>query len=122
MKTEALDTNYWASRQKFDPAIHSQLSRDYKNLDIANSTVLHSGFELQNPVLGETTLKGSVVIGGAAIFAAMIAIVSGLFIRKLPKETYDWNDAASINRAGLPSAGGQSGLEQASSARSIGSH
>lgn len=70
----------------------------------------------------ETTLKGSVVIGGAAIFAAMIAIVSGLFIRKLPKETYDWNDAASINRAGLPSAGGQSGLEQASSARSIGSH
>jgi hypothetical protein len=98
------------------------LSRDYKNLDIANSTVLHSGFELQNPVLGETTLKGSVVIGGAAIFAAMIAIVSGLFIRKLPKETYDWNDAASINRAGLPSAGGQSGLEQASSARSIGSH
>lgn len=122
MKTGALDTNYWASRQKLDPALHSQLSRDYKNLDIANSTVLHSGFELQNPVLGETTLKGSVVIGGVAIFAAMIAIVSGLFIRKTPKETYDWNEAASINRAGLPSADGQSALDQASSARSIGSH
>ena len=86
MKTGELDTNFWAGRQKLDQALHSQLSRDYKNLDIANSTVLHSGFELQNPVLGETTLKGSVALGSFAILAAMVALVSGLFVRKAPKK------------------------------------
>jgi hypothetical protein len=122
MKTGELDTNYWARRQSLDRALHSQLLRDYKNLDIANSTILYSGFELQNPVLGETTLKGSIAVGSFAILAAVIAIISGLFIRKTPKETYDWNDPAPLNRAGLPPSAGQSVLDSVSSSRSVNSH
>ena len=122
IKAGELDTNYWERRQELDQALHSQLSRDYKNLDIANSTVLHSGFELQNPVLGETTLKGSIVAGGLAILAAMIALMSGLFVRKTPKETDDWNDPASFNRAGLPPSAGTSVLDSVSSSRSMDIH
>ena len=122
VKTGELDTNFWAGRQKLDQALHSQLSRDYKNLDIANSTVLHSGFELQNPVLGETTLKGSVALGSFAILAAMMALVSGLFVRKAPKETYDWDDPAPVNRAGLPPSAGHSVMDSVSSPRSMNSH
>ncbi|MDG1512493.1 MAG: hypothetical protein P8L78_17745 [Mariniblastus sp.] len=122
IRTGELDTNFWERRQKLDQALHSQLSRDYKNLDIANSTVLHAGFELQNPVLGETTLRGSVALGGFAILAAILALISGLFVRKTPKEIYDWNDSASLNRAGLPPSAGPTVLDSVSSPRSMNSH
>ena len=122
IRTGELDTNFWERRQKLDQALHSQLSRDYKNLDIANSTVLHAGFELQNPVLGETTLRGSVALGGFAILAAILALISGLFVRKTPKEIYDWNDSASLNRAGLPPSAGPTVLDSVSSSRSMNSH
>ncbi|MCP4478264.1 MAG: hypothetical protein GY818_09255 [Planctomycetaceae bacterium] len=122
IRTGELDTNFWERRQKLDQALHSQLSRDYKNLDIANSTVLHAGFELQNPVLGEATLRGSVALGGFAILAAILALISGVFVRKTPKETYDWNDPASLNRAGLPPSAGTSVLDSVSSSRSMNSH
>ncbi|MGB1930853.1 MAG: hypothetical protein ACPHO8_16215, partial [Mariniblastus sp.] len=70
----------------------------------------------------ETTLKGSIVAGGLAILAAMIALISGLFVRKTPKETYDWNDPASLNRAGLPPSAGTSVLDSVSSSRSMDIH
>jgi hypothetical protein len=98
-----IDTNYWPMRQNLDAAIHSQLAQQYKNLDFANSPVLHCGFETSNPVLGATSLKLSIGVGATAIFTAFIALLAGLFF-KPRSESLDglMTPEQNTNRAGLP--------------------
>lgn len=98
-----IDTNYWPMRQNLNMAIHSQLAQQYKNMDFANSPVLHCGFEASNPVLGDTSLKLSTGVGSLAIFAAFIALLAGLFFKKKPDILEDLTKPEqNTNRAGLP--------------------
>ncbi len=103
MASGEIDANYWPMRQNLDVAIHSQLAQQYKSLDFANSPVLHYGFEASNPVLGETSLKVSLGIGAAAIFAAIVAVLAGLFLKPRSESLEDLiTPEQNTNRAGLP--------------------
>ena len=99
------ETTYWPTRQKVDPYFHAQLAEQYRHLDFANSPILHYGFASANPLLGEASLKGSIIAGGLAVLAAFLVLLSGLFKLRRPKKRDD-NEGVdhrkTSNRAGLP--------------------
>ncbi|MFK7767498.1 MAG: hypothetical protein AB8B55_09780 [Mariniblastus sp.] len=99
-----VDSTFWPTRQKMDPYLHEQLAKKYHNLDFAHSPVLHYGFEKAKPLLGEETMKASIVAAGIAIVVAFLALISGLFKIRLAKNDEIDEDAPTSNRAGLPIA------------------
>lgn len=98
-----LETNYWPQRQELDEAIHSSLAQSYTNMDFANSFMLHCGYESKNPVLGETSLKLSIIAGGISLVIALLTFLAGFFIKPAPQNLSEIEiDAPVSNRAGLP--------------------
>jgi len=99
-----LDADFWPSRQELNPIAYSELAQKYKNLDFENSAVLHYGFESSKPVLGEATLKFSMIAGGVALTIAFLALFSGLFVRKEKEQSLGefMEQRPNNNRAGLP--------------------
>lgn len=120
LESGELDVNFWPERQNLERAIHSQLAQKYKNMDLAKSPVLYYGFDVNNPVLGETSLLASAGIGSVALAIAFLAMISGLFLRKKP-EVFDVNEEErpTTNRAGLPDGNAPSIFDQVTSARSV---
>ncbi len=120
METGELDINFWLGRQHLDRAIHSQLAQQYTNMDIANSPVLYYGFDGQNPLLGESTLYLSAGAGSVALCVALLALISGIFLRTKPTRVdVDLEDQPTTNRAGLPVNEHRSVLDQVTPARSV---
>ncbi|MEL7497164.1 MAG: hypothetical protein AAFN77_06100 [Planctomycetota bacterium] len=105
---ESLTVDFWPTRE-LEPSIHSQLAMKYRNLDFARSRVVYLGYERENPILGETTLKLSIVVGGASVAVAVLTIIISLIIgmlsrlfKRSPKPNAPQPTA---NRAGLPASG-----------------
>lgn len=120
IENRELDINFWPERQELDRAIHSQLAQKYTNLDLAHSPVLYHGFDAANPVLGESSMYASAAVGSAAIFAAFLAMVSGLFKRTKPTLSEDnIEEQPTTNRAGLPVSEQPSIFDQVTSTRSV---
>jgi len=98
-----LDTNYWPRRQDLDKATYSSLAQSYMNLDISDSVVVHCGYRAENPLLGESSLQLSKLVGAASLGIAFLTLLTFLFKKRAPKDLRDLDlDGPVTNRAGLP--------------------
>jgi len=97
----SLKTDYWSRRQKLPDTTHSKLAQSYENLDFSQSIILHYGYETENPVLGETSLKLSKMVGAVSLGIGFLTLLTLLF-KAPPKNPDDLEDSPVTNRAGLP--------------------
>lgn len=100
--------DFWPQRQELDANIHSRLATMYRSMDFARSPVVYFGFERVNPLLGETSLRLSYVIGagagGVAVVTMLLSALFGFFGRifKRPKNPVGPPKRSAGNRSGLP--------------------
>ncbi len=103
-----VDASFLPGR-KVNSNLHSQLAMKYKHLDFAHSPLLFYGVNATNPLLGEATMKGSIVAGAIALLVAFLALISGLLKFRISTNRRDLDDEydddqPTTNRAGLPVA------------------
>lgn len=98
---------YWASRQKLDDHLKTQLAYSFINMDFENSPVVYVGYSATNPLLGVKSLQLSYLLGGGSLALAALAflfsVVVSLFNRK-PKFRPE-PPKPKNNLAGLPKTG-----------------
>lgn len=106
-RSGSLDTDFWPKRQKVDEVFHSQLAQNYRNLDFSKSVVLHYGYSSANPILGEASLKLSMMVGAGAVVIGVLCLLSFLVIRPKKVNAFESileSNNETSNRAGLPIA------------------
>lgn len=104
--TNELRAVYRVGEQELDSNFHAQLAVQFKNMDFENSPIILVGYDQGNPLLGETSLKLSYMVGAAAIGIAVLAVIctalAGL-MNRIPRPERRRKRKPTANRAGLPS-------------------
>lgn len=108
IKSKKIDLLYWPERQQLNVQIHSQLAQQYRHMDLVNCPVLHYGFAPSNPVLGETSLGVSKLVGATSV-AGLIGVFILTLLCRVAKRVLSAVQSPKTegpdpveNRAGLP--------------------
>lgn len=104
-----VQAEYWASRQKLDDHLKTQLARSFINMDFENSPVVYVGYSTTNPLLGAKSLQLSYLLGGVSLALGALAFVFSVLVSWLNRKPKFRPDPPKPkqNLAGLPTAGNE---------------